>query len=347
MKITRADLAQAAAESGLNPEQVDRLWAGLGRATAGQSRFVPVHVVYYAGALLVIGAMGWFMTAAWESLGGASLALIATGYAAAFVLGGRLLWDRLALPVPGGLLFTMAVGMVPLATYGLLRQWALWPQGDPGAYHGFHVWVQGSWVTLELATVLAGIVALRLRRFPFLTAPIAVALWYLSMDLTPLLTGAVGFSWEDRRWVSLWFGLAMLVGAYVIDWRQRGPDFAFWIYLFGLAAFWGGLSLLDSDSEAGKAGYALINLGLIVVSLVLRRTVFLVFGAMGVTGYIGHLAYRIFADSMLFPVALSMLGLALIALGVIFQRNRTQVERTLRALLPAGLRAWVPARAWD
>jgi hypothetical protein len=289
--------------------------------------------------------MGWFMTKAWEGLGGAGLFTVALGYAVCFVLAGRALWDRLGLRVPGGLLFTMAVGMTPLATYGILRQFNLWPQGDPGAYHGFHVWIKGSWITLEIATILAGVVALRFRRFAFLAAPIAFALWYLSMDLAPLLLGVDDFNWEVRRWVSVWFGLATLVVAYAVDLRGRDEDFAFWIYFFGLLAFWGGLSFMDSDSELGKFVYALINVGLIAVALVLRRVMFLVFGALGFNGYLGHLAFRIFEDSMLFPFALTFLGLAIIALGVIYQRNRPRFEAALQRHIPAGLGNLLPPRA--
>jgi hypothetical protein len=49
------------------------------------------------------------------------------------------------------------------------------------------------------------------------------------------------FSWEQRRDVSLWFGLALLVVFLVIDGRTR-QDYARWGYLAGLAAFWGGLT---------------------------------------------------------------------------------------------------------
>ena len=43
--------------------------------------------------------------------------------------------------------------------------------------------------------------------------------------------------------MSLWFGLVVLVVAWIVDRRARGGDFAFWLHLFGLMAFWGGLSL--------------------------------------------------------------------------------------------------------
>lgn len=344
MKISREDLRWAAAQGVLQPGQDETLWQALTDRIPDKPRFDVAHVAYYAGALIVLGAMGWFMTTAWEVFGGAGIACIALVYAAGFVLAGRWVWDRLGLRVPGGLLFTMAVGMTPLATYGVLRQLDIWPQGDPGKFSGFHVWIKGSWITLELATILAGVIALRFRRFAFLTAPIAVALWYLSMDLAPLLVGVQDFDWSTRQWVSVWFGLGMLLVAYAVDLRERDEDFALWIYLFGLLAFWGGLSFMHSDSELNKLIYALINLALIGVSLVLRRVMFVVFGAFGVMGYIGHLAYRVFEDSLLFPFALTFLGLAVIALGVVYQRNRRQFEQAIQAMLPAATREWLPPR---
>lgn len=342
MRLTREDLEQAVDDGILSEAQAGRLWEALALRQRGRPRFDAPHVAYYFGALLVIAAMGWFMTEAWESLGGGGILVIAVVYALCFVLAGRTLWQRQGLRVPGGLLYTMAVCMTPLAIYGLERVTGLWPQGDPGAYEGFHVWVKGSWILMEAGTIVAGLVALRYVRFPFLTAPVAFALWYMSMDLAPLLFGQLELSWDERLWVSLWFGLAVLLLAYLID-RRTEEDFAFWLYLFGLLAFWGGLSLMDSDSELSKFLYFLINVGLMAVSLLLQRRVFIVFGALGVFGYIGHLAHRVFADSLLFPFALTLVGIGIIWLGIQFQRHGRAIEAAVQARVPERLRALAPA----
>jgi len=344
-KISRSDLQWAVDNGVLQPGQDEALWRALEQRTAERPRFDGVHVAYYTGALIVIGAMGWFMGRGWESFSGGEIAMIAACYATAFLLVGRELWDRRGLRVPGGLLFTMAVGMVPLFTYGVLRHFDLWAQGDPGAYRGFHVWIKGSWVTLELATILAGLLVVRWRRFPFVTAPIAFALWYLAMDLGPLLLGVPELDWQTRYWVTASVGFVMLIGAYVVDLRGEAEDFAFWVYLFGVLAFWGGLSVMESDSELGKFVYALINVMMMVASVLLRRRVFVVFGALGLTGYIGSLAHRHFEDSVFFPFALTFAGLAVIALGVLYQRRRKELESLIQARVPAGLRRFLPPRA--
>jgi hypothetical protein len=343
MNVSKDDLTWAASEGVISPQQGEALWRALERRQGAGPKFDLPHVAYYFGALIVIGAMGWFMNLGWERFGGGGIFLISAVYALCFVLAGRTLWYKEKLQVPGGLLFTMAVCMTPLAIYGLERLTGIWPQADPGVYRGYHIWVKGSWFLMEVGTILAGVVALRFIRFPFLTAPIAFSLWYMSMDLTPLLFGQTDFTWNQRLWVSLWFGLAVLLVSYIID-RRTEEDYALWGYLFGMLAFWGGLSLMESGSEFRRLLYCLINIGLILLSVLLDRRVFIVFGSLGVFGYLSHLAYRVFKDSLLFPFDLSILGILLIYLGIKYQRNREAIDRFILALVPEELRQLLPQK---
>jgi Ca2+/Na+ antiporter len=103
-------------------------------------------------------------------------------------------------------------------------------------------------------------------------------------------------------------------------------------------AFWGGLSMMKSDSELNKFIYCCINLGMIAVGAMLSRRVFAVFGGFGVAGYLYHLADSVFKDSMLFPLALTFLGLGVIYMGVKWQRHEEALGRFLRGVLPQPLR---------
>ena len=78
---------------------------------------------------------------------------------------------------------------------------------------------------------------------------------------------------------------------------------------------------MDTGSELMRGLYALLNVGLILLAIKLRRSTFLIFGALGVHLYLGHLAYRVFQDSFFFPFALALLGLSLILLTVWMQRR--------------------------
>ena len=71
----------------------------------------------------------------------------------------------------------------------------------------------------------------------------------------------------------------------------------------------------------------MINLGLILLSVLLKRRVFVVFGVVGVFAYTTHLASELFAGSVLFPFVLSAAGLAIDALGILYAKNHPRLER--------------------
>jgi hypothetical protein len=343
MKLTQNDLQWASQQGVLSTEQATTLWRVLNERYPHRSRFDLAHVAYYTGALIVIAAMTWFMTLAWEAWGGGALFAIAAAYAASFCSVGWLMWTRSSYKVAAGLLVTIAVCMTPLAIYGLEEMTGLWPQGDPGSYRDYYAWVKGSWIVMEVGTVLAALVALKFVRFAFLTAPIAFSLWFLSMDITPLLFGQSDFTWDQQLWVSIAVGLVMIVVSYMVDRRTR-EDYAFWGYLFGTLAFWGGLALMEDGGEGMWVMYCLVNVGLMFLSVFLDRRVFMVFGALGVFWYMSHLAYDVFENSLLFPFALTGLGLLVIALGVLYQRYRTRIEQAVLGVLPASIQQLRPVQ---
>jgi hypothetical protein len=343
MELRRTLLAEASAQGVISVEQADALWRFLTETTRDQPAFRPAHILYYLGGLVAIAAMTLFVTLGFERFGGAGLMAIAIAYA----LGGIALVEyflRRGLAIPAGIVAAFVVALTPLAVYGLQEALGLWPSGR--VYRDYHTHIDWRWIMMELATVAAAAVALWRWRLPFLLMPLAVTLWYMSMDLTPFLFGQEDTTWALRKVVSLWFGLGVLVLAFAVDLRTRREerDYAFWLYLFGMLAFWCGLSLMNSNSELGKLVYLAINVVLIAIGALLQRRVFAVFGAIGVAGYLGHLARRVFADSMLFPFALTVIGLGVIGLGILWQRHEQAIARRLLASLPGPLAELVERR---
>ena len=337
MKVTKEELLAAAARVGVSSEQSASMWRELEIEKEHTPGFRPSHVAYYFGALIVIGAMGWFMTTAWESLGGWGIAGIAIGYAFMFVLVGHKFWQSPDTHIPGGLLITIAVCMTPLAVYGIERALNLWPATAPASFAEFHPYIKACWVIMELCTVAVGFIALLFYEFPFLTAPIAYALWYMSMDVTALIYRNE-WRWEDEAVISVVFGAAMMLVAYFYD-RKKSVDYSFWGYFFGAICFWGGLSSMNSNSELSKFFYLLINLAMIVVAILLGRKIFIVLGSLGVFGYLGHLAYSVFKDSVMFPFVLSVIGILVIYLGIKYQKNHEQIDNRLRGFFGKTVRA--------
>jgi hypothetical protein len=278
MRLSQKDLQSAVEEKIITSEQAKQLhlfWQN--RVVAGPT-FDFSHVLYYLGGLLAIGAMSLFMNLGWESFGGWGIVGISIIYA---FLGLRLChyFQKKNYLIPAGICATFIVVLTPLAIYGLQQALGFWP--DETTYRQYYRLVLWHWVYMELATLIVAAVIIYSYRSPFLVMPISVTLWYLSMDLAPFLIGK-GLTFELRALISLYFGLLMLVFAFWVDIRARKTvDYAFWLYLFGIMVFWGGLTAQNSDSEWSKLLYFIINLVMVLTGVALSRRVFVVFGAFG------------------------------------------------------------------
>ncbi|MCL2022531.1 MAG: DUF2157 domain-containing protein [Betaproteobacteria bacterium] len=343
MNLKRSLLDEAAQRGLIAPGQVESLWVFLSERAADTPSFRFTHILYYLGGLIAIGAMTLFMTLGWERFGGWGLFFIAITYAVAGLLLTEFLLNCLKLPIPSGITAAFVVALAPLAIYGAQVGLGLWAEGR--VYREYHTHIDWRWILMELGTLAAGAAMLWRYRLPFLVMPIAVTLWYMSMDLAPFLFGNADTTWNLRKLVSLWFGLLIVLLAFWVDIRTRHEkDYPFWLYLFGVLAFWGGLSMMDSDSELNKFIYLCINLLMIGVGAMLSRRVFAVFGGLGSAGYVGHLAHQVFKDSMLFPFVLTIIGLGVIYLGILWQRHEQDISSRLRALLPVPLQELVERR---
>ncbi|QDT42762.1 hypothetical protein Pan241w_28510 [Gimesia alba] len=335
MKITRTNLNDAVEEGILTSDQSERLLEFLKSRPSVGPEFDFAHLLYYLGGLIAIGAMTLFMNLGWESFGGWGIVTISLIYAIlGLTLSNR--FQQKGYTIPAGICATFVVALTPLAIYGVELALGLWPKDTE--YREYHRYIRWYWLYMEIGTLVVAAIIARFYKYPFLLMPVAVTLWYLSMDLAVMLISDSS-EFDVRSTVSMCVGAAMIGLALVVDLRSRKTgDYAFWLYLFGVMAFWGGLTVRNSDGELAKFVSLCINLLLMGVGIILVRRVFVVFGAIGCTFYLGHLAYNVFESSWLFPIILSLFGLLIIYLGIIWQKNEQALTRKARSILPTQLR---------
>ncbi|RUO24349.1 DUF2157 domain-containing protein [Aliidiomarina minuta] len=341
MKITRETLESAVKKDIISSDQADELLRFFKAQPSTGPSFDFTHVLYYMGGLIAIGAMTLFMNLGWENFGGWGILFISLIYAA---IGLRLtsVFQRKGYAIPAGICTTFVVALTPLAIYGLQQAMGWWPVD--ATYQDYHRYIRWHWIYMELGTLAVGAIMAFKYRYPFLVMPIAVTLWYLSMDIAAVIAGGSA-AFELRTLVSLYFGLAMLLFAFWVDMRgSKSGDYAFWLYLFGVLTFWWGLTLQNPTGELSRFLYFCINLVLIGVGVVIVRRVFVIFGAIGGSLYLGHLASEVFKDSFLFPVALTLMGLGIIYLGVLWQKNEAAITARVRQRLPSRIQAFLAQR---
>jgi hypothetical protein len=357
MSTVKKESLMAAADMGiLHYGQVNPLFDFLNQYQAKRAapRFNGTHVLYYLGGMLAIGAASLFTNLAVEAWGmGSLLGLCLVYFALAYVVACWL--ERQQLGLPAGIFATLAVALVPLIVYALQHVLGFWADG-PWAehYRDYHAYIDWRWLVMELATLLVGVLMLWRFSYTFLVMPIALTLFYMSMDIVPALLlanmapDATDMAWELRQRISMLFGVLMLGLAFVIDLRSRySKDYAFWLYVFGVLAFWGALSSLDSGTLSGKLIYAAINTALVFLGAMLGRRVFTICGGLGIAFVLGDLSWHYFRDSLGFLLVLTLLGFGLIAFGVWWSKNEIRIANWFRRFLPLAMQELLEVRRYS
>ena len=354
MHINRKMLREAAQKGIINQEQAERLYGfiqGYGEGSQGSSasnsepgrasQFTLSTVLYYSGGLVAIGAMTLFMNLGWEMLGGWGIFFISLVYAAAgLYLAAR--FKTRGYAVPAAICATFTVAVTPLAVYGLQQAMGWWP--DHSVYRDYHHYIRWHWIYMELCTLAAGCAILWFFRYPFLLMPIAVTLWYMSMDVAVFMAGGHG-DVQFRAVITLWFGLSVIAAALIVDVKSRhAGDYAFWLYMAGVAAFWGGMMTRLSHGELERFLTLILNFFMILTGVALSRRVFMVFGAVGCAFYLGHLAWKVFRDSIIFPFALTFTGLFIIYLGILWPKNEMKIAHKISKVLPNAMQEFIENR---
>ncbi len=349
MNLSREDLQNAVDRHILNQQQADQLWEMLMNRSLAESRFNFASVIYYLGAFIILAAMIWLASLGNEQLGGFGLFFITLAYTLLFASLGLYLWNQTIYRVGGGVLCALAVCTVPLMIYGLEKGLGFWPtfsfsHFDEVAYRNYEIVSHRYWLTLEVGTIIAALIALYFIRFPFIMVPLLLALWFLTLDAVAILQGAEELSNRAYEWVSLLFGMGALITAYILD-KRVYQDFAFWAYLIGLMATSGSLIglMMVGTNEWLRLGYACINLLFLFLAILLNRQSFLVFGALGVFAYLCYLVYGVFHDSLLFPLVLSVLGVGVIYIGILYTKHQQTIQQALLWCLPEKIRKALPS----
>jgi len=295
----------------------------------GEARrgFNVVTIAYWAGAIAVLFALGWFLAARWRQLGPGGVFVVSGLYAVAFAGVGRWLMQQRYRTAASFATFLL-VATVPVLAWSVLNVVGWWYE-PPNAYLNLtsDSRLMTRWIPVDIATFVAALIALRVVRFSLITAAAAISFWYLVLHLAPAVIGA-RLVMSTEGWTVLVIGACLLAcGGVVLALQRRQPahenaeDYAFWPFIIGLFAL--GMATVELwPTHRSVVPHAMLAAALVSVTLSLRirRREFLVAGAVGFVSYLAWLAFDVFRQTLGFPIVLAGFGLTVILLAVWIQK---------------------------
>lgn len=345
MEINRQQLTQAVDQGLINAQQAQALWQWLSEQDTQQARFRTAHILYYLGGFIAISAMASLLVLGWTWFGGWAIVGIALLYLAISLGLTQWLLNTKQF-VPAGVMATFAVSMVPLLIYGIQIVCGWWDQ-EPNHHIKINFyWRHADWreMMMEAGALLMSLFLLYCYRLPFLVLPVVVVSGCLILELGLILYADFSWIWMLRLYSAMVFGVLATAVALLVEFKQSHKDYAFWLYQIGVLSFWIALSSLSFDTELGRFFYLVINLVLIGLGAILSRRIFVICGGLGSAGYLGYLVYDLFSDSVWFPFALTFVGFAVVALGIVWQKYQGQCTKRLMGWLPFSVSALLARR---
>lgn len=329
--ITHSELRRAMERGVITREQFEAL-TGAAATSAGEAPpesleapedFNAITIAYYVGAFVVLFGFGWFLIDRWRALGPGGVLGVTLFYALLF-LGTAYMLRKNGFAVAAAIATLLAVGMTPLVTWSLLKVTGTWPPEAgigcewqaPWAMH-----CRGKWIIVELATILASLIALRTVRYALLMKPIAVSLLVLTFHVSESLFGYT-FQSTAAGWAVVAAASLILVMGYAVDvLNDTKQDYAFWLFLPGLVAAFIGMVMVWSYDKPLRHLLIVIAIVTMTVAVYMRRRTFLLFGAVWFVWYLGYVVFDVFRRVVALPILLATVGLVVILSAVWIQRT--------------------------
>jgi hypothetical protein len=334
MKISKANLKDATQKDILSQSQADKLWAFLEEQRQINKTNQFANLFYYLGGFISVGAFTLFITTNFETFGNWGLVFILT----LFIIGSMYLtykFNKQGLQTPSSLTLLFIIALIPILIFSILNAFHLWSwDNTPPHYPSFiNLMENQNWI-LESITFLVSCYLFYQFRHNLILMPILGIAWYMTIDVADFFLKSKSYL-DVTSDFSILFGIIALIIALWVDLKNPlDIDYSYWFYGFGLVAFWFGLSIEYFKYEMTWMLYLFINIVLLFLGFLLNKHIFLLFGGLGTSIYLGHLAYDVFKDRLILPFILTAIGLFIMTIGMLIQKKRQHIEQFLKNQLP-------------
>lgn len=354
LKISKSDFAATAATFGLNEAQTAKFWDALEECVGGNATITLATSLSYAFGGLTVIALGFFGVKNFEKI------------TALQVAGALILFKLLTLcishrtyargsMIQSSIFATMAIAATPLAILSLQIHFDYWPglsgenlRSPRGTLRDFHAFIDSRWLVIELGTLAVAALIFAAHRTPYILMPITVIFWWMVMDFSMYQEQVARKAAEATRdyrsydtykhiyeWNSVYFGLMAITVAAAIDWlKKTRVDMSYWIYIAGVASFWGGLVMMGESGDWAAFKFFVVNVILFLIGGVFMRGIFLVAGGLGMGMYVFRLVDKQFGHDPLFALYLAGIGFVGLVLVYLLRPIFETLMANVRAQLP-------------
>lgn len=343
MKLSKSTLNQAVESGIISNNQAEKLWHFIEDNENQQSKFTLVNLFFYLGGFLAISSITVLFSPYIIDLGSWGLMTLLFIYTlGAFALSKYFLKNKLEIPASLCLMFIVA--LTPLIISSLMQKFLPQDNFIIGSVVNFFTMINEHWILLEASTLIVSGFFFFTYRFPILLMPFCLITWYMFYSIPQQIFNLSGID-NIYSISSIAFGLLSLLIAVIVDIKtKRKNDYSFWVYFFGVIALWVGITN-QIDSGLDWTFYGLLNIAFLTLGVILNRRIFLILGTLGIIMTAGHISIVLFDQLrfhwMFMSVLFTIIGLAIIKMGIVINRNKIYLTNIIQTKLPKAFKIFL------
>lgn len=356
MFISQKQLQEACTRGIITEEQAKRLveiFSSENKEGEIPQRFNLETVLYYGGSLIALGAMTYYMYDLVHSSTYTAILILSIIYSLIFYFSAEYMWKK-SNKTPAGLLYILFILSVSYVITVITKMTGLYPKfSQAQLYENFYEASKPALYTIFSLTIFTSIAVLKKRPLSILTLPVVVSLYSLgSLFIPDLLERIVPEKFDSGAIYSFLFSLIALAAAFKTD-KNYIIDYSKWLYIAGALMLYYGFTCIANDCfNTGKSEFTfqyiqlLFNIILIIMSILLRRKIFLFLGGIGFFTYLVFLEisyFAMFKTGSLFNISVIIItGLLAVFAGIAYKNNIEKFENAAEKLIPARYRKALP-----
>lgn len=284
----------------------------------------PAQVLAWLGGFLAIVASAVFIGVDWNKMGGAQQTMWAT-IAIAGLWG--LAWalrrrDDLLRVQASNLLVIAGTGVIMLWAYAFYRLTGLWPEHSD-APESMDTTRNLMGIAQAVTAVVATFWAFRLRA-SWMIVPAGFVGWMAWMSWMDSFARDNDMESDTDILRLALYGVVLVIAGLVLT-RLGWKNHATWLFVVGLSINLIMLGIRSFEDPMGLNGLIFLAMTLVAIALglVSDLRIFLMYGAVGLYGWLSALVIETFGGSRPVAFALILLGVAIVAVSAIWQRFHT------------------------
>lgn len=356
MYISRNKLEEACLKGIISEEQAENLlkfFTENNLNTEERQKFNIETVLYYGGSIIALGAMAYYMHDLVTSSTYGFILLLSIIYSLVFYFAANYMWKK-ENKTPAGLLYILFMFSVSYIVLVITKMTGVYPKfSEAHNYTDFFAASKPALYTIFSLTLIASIVLIKKRPLSILTLPVIASLYSICYLFIPdIFDKLIVKHHHGELYYGILFSCILIASAFKND-KLYSIDYSKWMYITGSLMLYFCITDLsymflniDGHDYINRIILLIFNVIFILLSILLRRKIFLLLGGIGFFGYMVSLEISLLtsvkADSLIQISFIIISGLLAVFAGNFYNRNIEKIEAAAEKLIPAKFRKNLP-----